>query len=123
MADRRVQCRPRHSWSVADSPSKVLRDVTPKNKKTRYQEVSSFKLREPENTDHLSTEETHSQTNNYPTSIRSSHSQDADFAENVVIIETGLSKTSLPELQRKWSQRRLLPRVFYEQFNEAEPEQ
>ncbi|KAM3172765.1 hypothetical protein ACTXT7_013877 [Hymenolepis weldensis] len=37
--------------------------------------------------------------------------------------ETALSKTSLPELQRKWSQRRLLLRIFCEQFNEAEPEQ
>ncbi|KAM3183726.1 hypothetical protein ACTXT7_009804 [Hymenolepis weldensis] len=86
-------------------------------------EVPLFKLRESENTVHVSTAETHSQSDNYPVNIRSSHSQDADFVKNVVIIETGLSKTSLPELQRKWLQRRLLPRVFYKQFNEAEPEQ
>ncbi|KAM3173262.1 hypothetical protein ACTXT7_012847 [Hymenolepis weldensis] len=60
--------------------------------------------------------------NNYPTNIRSHHSQDATFAENIVIIETALSKTSLPELQQQWAHRRLLPRIFYEQFNEAEPE-
>ncbi|KAM3181113.1 hypothetical protein ACTXT7_014999 [Hymenolepis weldensis] len=30
---------------------------------------------------------------------------------------------SLPELQRKWPQRRLLPRIFYKQFNGSEPEQ
>ncbi|KAM3177711.1 hypothetical protein ACTXT7_003982 [Hymenolepis weldensis] len=62
-------------------------------------------------------------SDNYPTNIRSCHSQDADFAEDVVGNETALSKTSLLELQRQWPQRRLLPRVFYEQFNEAEPEQ
>ncbi|VUZ51620.1 unnamed protein product, partial [Hymenolepis diminuta] len=82
-----------------------------------------FKLIEPENTDHLSTEKTHSPSDNYQANIRSSHSQDANFAKNIVIIETSLSKTLLPELQRKWPQRRLLPRVFYEQFNEAELEQ
>ncbi|VUZ44692.1 unnamed protein product [Hymenolepis diminuta] len=48
---------------------------------------------------HPSTEGTHSPSNNYPTNIRSSHSQDANFVENVVIIATALSKTSLPELQ------------------------
>ncbi|KAM3174496.1 hypothetical protein ACTXT7_010426 [Hymenolepis weldensis] len=106
-----------HSWSVADSPSKALLA------KTRCQEVSSFKLREPENTGHISTEGTHSLSDNYPTNIRSGHSQNADFVENVVIIETGLSKISLPELQRKWSQGGPLLRIFYEQFNKAEPEQ
>ncbi|KAM3171002.1 hypothetical protein ACTXT7_017478 [Hymenolepis weldensis] len=53
----------------------------------------------------------------------SSHSQNANFAENVVIIEIVLSKMLLPELQRQWPPRRLLPRIFYEQFYEAEPEQ
>ncbi|VDL59330.1 unnamed protein product [Hymenolepis diminuta] len=67
--------------------------------------------------------ETHSPSYIYPTNIRSSHFQDANFAEKVVIIETVLSNTSLPELQRQWPQRKLLPRIFYEQFNEAEPEQ
>ncbi|KAM3175024.1 hypothetical protein ACTXT7_009356 [Hymenolepis weldensis] len=62
----------------------------------------------------------HSLSDNYPTNIKSNHSQDANFLENVVIIETVLSKTSLPEMLRKWSQRRLLPRIFYERFNEAE---
>ncbi|KAM3173266.1 hypothetical protein ACTXT7_012851 [Hymenolepis weldensis] len=38
-------------------------------------------------------------------------------------LATALSKTSLPELQQQWAHRRLLPRIFYEQFNEAEPEQ
>ncbi|KAM3182812.1 hypothetical protein ACTXT7_011575 [Hymenolepis weldensis] len=33
------------------------------------------------------------------------------------------SVTSLPELQRKWPQRRLLSRIFYEELNKAEPEQ
>ncbi|KAM3172578.1 hypothetical protein ACTXT7_014238 [Hymenolepis weldensis] len=56
-------------------------------------------------TNHPSTNGTHSPSDNYPTNIRSGHSQDADFAENVVIIEAAPSKTSLPE------------------FNEAEPEQ
>ncbi|KAM3183125.1 hypothetical protein ACTXT7_010962 [Hymenolepis weldensis] len=51
------------------------------------------------------------------------HSQDADFAENVTIIEIALLKTSLPGLRRKWVQRWLLPRIFYDQFNEADPEQ
>ncbi|KAM3172936.1 hypothetical protein ACTXT7_013524 [Hymenolepis weldensis] len=69
---------------------------------------------------HLSTEGAHSPSDNFPTNIRSSHSQNTDFAENVVIIETVLSKTSLPELQRKWSRRRLLPRIFYEEFNDVE---
>ncbi|VUZ48360.1 unnamed protein product [Hymenolepis diminuta] len=45
------------------------------------------------------------------------------FRGDVVIIETGLSEKSQPELQRKWSQRRLLLRTSYEQFNEVEPEQ
>ncbi|KAM3183628.1 hypothetical protein ACTXT7_009963 [Hymenolepis weldensis] len=33
-----------------------------------------------------------------------------------------LRKTSLPELQSKWPQRGLLPRIFYVQFNVAETE-
>ncbi|VUZ47970.1 unnamed protein product, partial [Hymenolepis diminuta] len=78
-------------WSVAGSSSKVLRDVL------------SFKRRGSENTDHLSTEVIHTPSDHYPTNIGSSHSQDADFVENVVIIETGLSKTSSSELQRKMS--------------------
>ncbi|KAM3171454.1 hypothetical protein ACTXT7_016599 [Hymenolepis weldensis] len=65
-------------------------------------EPRAFNLRGPVNTDHLSTEETHFPSDNYPKNIRSSHSQDASFVENVVIIMTALSKTSLPELQRKW---------------------
>ncbi|VUZ46036.1 unnamed protein product [Hymenolepis diminuta] len=75
-------------------------DVTLRTVITPY---LSFELREPGNPDHLSTEETHSRSDNYQTNIRSSHFQEADSVENVVIIETGLSKTSLPELQRKWS--------------------
>ncbi|KAM3178986.1 hypothetical protein ACTXT7_001493 [Hymenolepis weldensis] len=59
----------------------------------------------------------------HPTNIRSRHSQDANFAENVAIIETTLSNKSLLELQRQWPQRRLLPRIFYEQFSEAELQQ
>ncbi|KAM3179766.1 hypothetical protein ACTXT7_017646, partial [Hymenolepis weldensis] len=90
-----------HSWSVAHSPSKVLLDVTSENKKKLHVKRSSFKLKESENIDHLLTEETHSPSDNYRKDIRSDHSQDADFVESVVIIETGLSKTSLPELQRK----------------------
>ncbi|VUZ51924.1 unnamed protein product [Hymenolepis diminuta] len=73
----------------------------------------AFKLREPENNDHLSIEEIHSPSDDYPLNIRSSHSQDADFVKNVVIIEIGLSKTSLPELQRKCSQRKLGSRSIY----------
>ncbi|VUZ41222.1 unnamed protein product [Hymenolepis diminuta] len=38
----------------------------------------------------------------------------------MLITETVLSKTSLPELQCQWPQRILLPRIFYEQFNETE---
>ncbi|VUZ40837.1 unnamed protein product, partial [Hymenolepis diminuta] len=59
----------------------------------------------------------------HPTNARSSYYQDADFVENVTTIETVLPKMSLPEFQLKWSQRRLLPRFFYKQFNETEPEQ
>ncbi|KAM3171605.1 hypothetical protein ACTXT7_016291, partial [Hymenolepis weldensis] len=62
------------------------------------------------------------QDHNYPTNIRSTHSQDATFAENVVFIKIALSDTSLPELQQQWPHRRLLPRIFYEHFNEAESE-
>ncbi|VUZ46484.1 unnamed protein product [Hymenolepis diminuta] len=58
--------------------------------------------KEPKSTHHLSTEETHSPSNNYPTNIRCSPSQDVDFVESVVIIETGLTKTSLTELQQNW---------------------
>ncbi|VUZ39308.1 unnamed protein product [Hymenolepis diminuta] len=39
-------------------------------------------------TDHLSTEEAHAQSDNHPTNIRISHSRDADFTENILIIET-----------------------------------
>ncbi|VUZ52051.1 unnamed protein product [Hymenolepis diminuta] len=46
----------------------------------------------------------------------------ANFAENVAIIEAALLNTSLLELQRQWPHRRLLPRIFYEQINEAELE-
>ncbi|KAM3187004.1 hypothetical protein ACTXT7_003181 [Hymenolepis weldensis] len=49
---------------------------------------------------HLLTEGTHSPSDKYPTNIRSSYSQDADFVKNVIIIDTAQSKTSLPELQR-----------------------
>ncbi|VUZ39332.1 unnamed protein product [Hymenolepis diminuta] len=59
-------------------------------------------------TDHLSTEGTHSPSDNHLTNIRNSHSKDTDFAENVAIIETAFSKTLPPELQRKLPQRRLL---------------
>ncbi|VDL19603.1 unnamed protein product [Hymenolepis diminuta] len=45
------------------------------------------------------------------------------FVEHVVNIKTALSKTPLPELQRKWSQRRPLPRIFYKPFNESESQQ
>ncbi|VDL61390.1 unnamed protein product [Hymenolepis diminuta] len=55
--------------------------------------------------------------------MRNSHSQDADFAEDVVIIEIVLSKTSPSELQQQGPQRRPLPKISYEQFNEAESEQ
>ncbi|VUZ49469.1 unnamed protein product [Hymenolepis diminuta] len=72
---------------------------------------------------HPSTKGTHSPSDNYPTNTRNSHSQDADFAEDVVIIEIALSRTSLPELQWEWPQRSLLSRIFYEQFTEAKPEQ
>ncbi|VUZ50098.1 unnamed protein product [Hymenolepis diminuta] len=41
---------------------------------------------------YLSTEGTHPPFDIYPTNIRSSHSQDADFAEKVVIIEIALLK-------------------------------
>ncbi|VDL18580.1 unnamed protein product [Hymenolepis diminuta] len=74
-------------------------------------------------THHLSTEGTHSLSGNYPTNITNIHSQDADFGKDVVTIETALLKMSLSELKGKWPQRRLLPRIVYEQFNEAEPEQ
>ncbi|VUZ48422.1 unnamed protein product [Hymenolepis diminuta] len=47
---------------------------------------------------YLSAGETRSSSNDYPTNIRSRHSQDTDFVENVGIIETVPSKTSLPEL-------------------------
>ncbi|KAM3178553.1 hypothetical protein ACTXT7_002316 [Hymenolepis weldensis] len=120
-----------HSWPVADSPSKVLLTVTAKNENSMPRglvvnsnlelnhELRAFNPRGFENTDYLSTEETHSPPDNYPKNIRSCHSQDADFVKNVVILKTTLSKALLPELQRKWSQRRLLPKI-YEQFNEAE---
>ncbi|KAM3185115.1 hypothetical protein ACTXT7_007034 [Hymenolepis weldensis] len=84
---------------------------------------AEIRFRRSENDLHLSTEGTLSPSNNYTTNIRNSHSQDANFAENVVIIKTTLSKTSLPELQQQWPRRRLLPRIFYKQSNEAEPEQ
>ncbi|VUZ53312.1 unnamed protein product [Hymenolepis diminuta] len=61
----------------------------------------AFNLRGPENTDHLLTEETHPPSDNYSTNIRSNHSQGANFVEYVVINKAVLSKTSLPELQRK----------------------
>ncbi|VUZ41188.1 unnamed protein product, partial [Hymenolepis diminuta] len=86
-------------------------DVTLRTVITAY---LAFNPRDPENTDHLSTEETRSPSDNYSTNIRSSHFQNADFVENVVTINTALWKTSLPEVQRKWSQRRLLARIFYE---------
>ncbi|VUZ46420.1 unnamed protein product [Hymenolepis diminuta] len=57
---------------------------------------------------YLSTGGTHSPFENYPTNDRISRSKDTDFVENVDIIKTALSKTSLSELQRKWLQRGLL---------------
>ncbi|KAM3176093.1 hypothetical protein ACTXT7_007214 [Hymenolepis weldensis] len=41
---------------------------------------------------HLSNEGSKSPLDNYPTNTRGSHQQDADFAENIVIIETALLK-------------------------------
>ncbi|VUZ42164.1 unnamed protein product [Hymenolepis diminuta] len=54
--------------------------------------------------------------------MRVSHSKDADFVENVVIVKTALLNTSLPEVRQKWSQRRLLLRIFHERFNGTELE-
>ncbi|VUZ52333.1 unnamed protein product [Hymenolepis diminuta] len=75
-----------------------------------------FKRREHENTGRLSTEETRSPSDNHSTYIRSSHSQDANFVENVVIIETGLSRTATKVVTKKASAESL------QQFSEAEPQ-
>lgn len=74
-------------------------------------------------THHQSIEGTHFPSGNHSTNIRSSRSQDPDFADNVTIIEIALSKTSLPELQLNWPQRGLLSGIFYRQFNEPDHKQ
>ncbi|VUZ57533.1 unnamed protein product [Hymenolepis diminuta] len=70
---------------------------------------------------HQSIEGTHFPSNNHSTNTRSIRSQDLDFADSVTII--ALSKTSLPELQLNWPQRRLLPGIFYGQLNEPKYKQ